>query len=177
MRRKASVTAAAKIKYFAGPTPSRRGRKVRDDTRVRSGMGKLLKTSRKLIERKISTEGSPGDSDDELPSINPIGDFSSDDLIRNCVDVPSTFDNPPPESPDGDEIVVIKTNPPKNVSQSRWSLSSLNPLSYLRTESVQSNVDDPIVPESRALSVDQLVCPDESVLAEPRHASTPNDDQ
>ena len=93
---------------------------------VKSGMDKLL-TDRRKAEDPEHVESEP----DKI--IQPVvGNFSENDLIRNNIADPTQFDEPAPQGPLSDEIVVLSANAnvanPGNV-QSRWSFCNTNPLS------------------------------------------------
>ena len=139
-----------------------------DEERTKRGMGKLLNTSKKLVDRNI--ELSSDDSDGQITD-NPIGDFSSNDLIRNRIGHPSVFDEP--ETAQSNNLVVVST---PNVVNSRWSLSSLNPMSYFGSDNVQGgNVRKSDKPRTENMDVEQPGPSGELGHMRPQHTSTPDD--
>ena len=166
--RKASSIAESKTKY-AGPTTRRREKKkLKDEESIQKGMSKLIDTGKKLLDRTVSIDS----SDDEAPQGNPMSDFSSHDLIRNRIGRPESFDEPVQgPSTEVENVVISKPNDAR--AQSRWSLSSLNPLSFFGTESVQSGNDDESVLQSEGNEAAAVSC-DGSRLG-PQRTSTPKD--
>merc|ERR1712212_424767 len=101
---------------------------------------------------------------------NPLGDFSPKDLIRNRIGPPSAFDEPKAQP---QNLVVVST---PNVVQSRWSLSSLNPMSFFGTDSAQGgNGTNEENPETEGFDVSQPGPSNEIGHIRPQHTSTPDD--
>ena len=141
-------------------------------------MGKLVATGRKLINKDIPADGSTDSSDNELPFENPVGDFSSDDLIRHRIAEPELFNEPLPANLPNDDILVLSndaSSPNVTESSSVWSLS-LNPFSYYMrgNRSRPQATADPEPLQRTASSVGRVASVPDDASLKPQCSSTPN---
>ena len=152
---------------------------------AKEGMEKLIAAGKSLIEGEITV--SPTESGPSRP--DPIGDFTSHDLIRSNIADPRSFDEAAPPNEENDNIlianagkdevlVVSKDQNPASVDNvnSRWSFS-FNPLNYLQRQDSEPNrgveANDDANADANAGQIESL---DAGVsLEEPQLASTPND--
>ena len=149
-----------------------------EEKRIQKGMGKLVATGKKLINRDIPTDHSTDTSDNELPFEKPIGDFSSDDLIRHRIAEPELFNEPPQANLANDDILVLSndaSSPNVTESSSVWSLS-LNPFSYYmrgnRSRPQAAVEQEP--PQRTASSVGRVASVPDDASLNPQCSSTPN---
>ena len=157
---------------FSGARTRLRARREKEASNVKSGMDKLLSTSRKLAELPAGED----DSDEDQLFQPVFGDFSENDLISNKIAEPQKFDSPPVLAEMSDDIVVLKHNDaqvaePENVN-SRWSFS-INPLSYFQRTNPPA--DSCKVPESDSGCQSTEIGLSNIPISSPQHTSTPNE--
>ena len=149
-----------------------------EEVQIQKSMGKLVATGKKLIDRNIPVDDSTDTSDDDLPFEKPVGDFSSDDLIRHRIAEPQTFDEQPPDNLPDDDILVLQNDvPSSNVTESSsvWSLS-LNPFSYYmrRNESKAQNATEAEPMRRTGSDVGRVASIPDDANLNPQCSSTPN---
>ena len=182
-RNKASETASGKTKqaqreYSGAITRHRERRRRKEEELMRRGLTKLLDTGRKLTDSDTGLDESD-DDEDLLPRQQPIGDFSSADLIRNNVASPPSFDNEPQNVDANTDVMIIAHDVDTNLQSStvdnlnsRWSFS-LNPFSFLqRSEQEQNAGGEPRASDKLNAAVGSV---SEEATVQPQCASTPND--
>merc|ERR1712081_31686 len=116
-----------------GVSTRRQQKQARDrEEKFRESTGKLLSSSRKMIESHKAQDRQTDRPDYDEPEESLIGDFSSHDLIRHSIANPAVFDDPVDNS-NTNELQIIPANEPLSSDtpgpSSSWSFS-LNPFSY-----------------------------------------------
>ena len=154
---------------FAGANTRLRTKQIREAKVFEWGMKKLLESSRKLTD--------DSDLDDENETYQPLtGDFSSQDLIRNKVADPPTFE-PAPQDSFTDEIVVVSLenevlkSEPGSVN-SRWNFS-INPLSYFQRPEIPANSSE--APKIELGNENPVTGQDAGPIPSPQMTSTPTE--
>ena len=180
-KNKASDTARGKYKdvsQYDGAVTRRRNKIRREEEeRVKEGLSKLLATGRHLTDSDLSEEDA--EANPHLPPSGAVGDFSADDLIRNKIADPRSFDvdsNPV----DSDEVLIVSHDSDMQLQTSvdnvnnRWSFN-LNPFSYYlqRNEKEQAAPSGDNEPQSTSRRNTAVASITDD--AEPQCASTPTE--
>ena len=165
-RTKASEQAMTKTKFAGAHTRLQAKLEREAKEKVKSGMDKLLSSSKKLTDDSDIADLSE-------PDQPLVGDFSSHDLIRNRIADPPVFDEPIPPDPTADSIVIVShKNVPRtevgNVN-SRWSFS-INPMNYFRSETPYDGATPSNEVKEENQEIEQI-----GLISPPQQASTPND--
>ena len=166
---RASETLEANTKYHGVNTRLRAKREKEARANAKSGMEKLLSTSRDMVEDPEAIDL----TDSDQPTQPIVGDFSAHDLIRSRIAEPQNFDEPAPAPSLPNEIAVVTHDARAGTSSvnSRWSF---NPLSYFqRTDSANSTCD--VANNNGSRNDSQEIDEVQASISAPQCASTPQE--
>ena len=166
-REKPSSIALGKSKYL-GAVTRRQSRKMREDEEnLKRGLKKLNATGKRVVDRSLDPNETLNLTDDGIA--DPVFEdfFSSNDLIRNNISDPTTFE-PPKSTPVNDpiEIVTVQNIPTSKQDSVVDRIFSFNPLSFLQRTDPEEHRDEILNPTGE--NTDNLMSEESDVSIEDR---------